>query len=143
MHEEGIKLLKEVNSGCKNATDSFGQVREFVKDETLLALIDAYNEKHVKIGDECHQLLNDQGKDEKDPPSVAKAMMWVTTEVKMLVDDDDSHIAELLADGCNMGIKSLSRYIRQYKKAGQRELALAGSLIDLEFELYKKLMAYL
>ena len=42
-----------------------------------------------------------------------------------------------------MGIKSLSRYIRQYKKAGQRELALAGSLIDLEFELYKKLMAYL
>ena len=122
MHEEGIKLLKEVNSGCKNATDSFGQVREFVKDETL---------------------LNDQGKDEKDPPSVAKAMMWVTTEVKMLVDDDDSHIAELLADGCNMGIKSLSRYIRQYKKAGQRELALAGSLIDLEFELYKKLMAYL
>lgn len=143
MNEDGIKLLKEVNSGCKNATDSFGQVKEFVKDETLMALIDDYNEKHVKIGDECHQLLNDSGKDEKDPPSVAKAMMWFTTEVKMLMDSDDSHIAELLADGCNMGIKSLSRYIRQYREAGQQELSLASRLIGLEFELYRKLMAFL
>ena len=143
MNEVSVKLLKEVNSGFKNATDSFGQVREFVKDETLLALIDDYSQKHAEIGDQCHQMLNDQGEDEKDPPSVAKAVMRFTTEVKMMVDGDDSHAADLLADGCYLGIKSLINYIRQYKEAGQQELSLASRLIGLEFELYRKLMAYL
>ena len=99
MNEDSVKLLKEVNSGCKNATDSFGQVRELVKDETLLALIDDYSQKHAEIGDQCHQMLNDQGEDEKDPPSVAKAVMRFTTEVKMMVDGDDSHAADLLQYG--------------------------------------------
>lgn len=143
MNEDGIKLLKEVNSGCKNATDSFEQVMDFVKDQELKALIENYDKKHIKIGDECHQLLNDNGKDEKDPPTMAKAMMWFTTEVKMLMDDGDGHIAELLADGCNMGIKSLNKYLNQYKKAGQEEVDLASRLIDIESELYDKLMPFM
>lgn len=143
MNEDSIKLLKEINSGCKNATDSFGQVLEFVKDSKLAQLIKNYNEEHVKIGDECHQMLNDNGKDEKDPPTMAKAMMWFTTEVKMMVDDDDSHIADLLANGCHMGIKSVSKYLNQYKKAGQDEVSLAGKLIRLEMELYKQLMEFI
>ncbi len=143
MNEDSIKLLREVNSGCKNATDSFGQVMEFIKDNGMLAMVKEYNEKHVKIGDTCHQLLNENGENEKDPSSIAKAFMWFTTEVKMMVDDDDSHIAELLADGCNMGMKSLSRYIRQYEKAGQKEKELARHLIQIEMELYEKLLNYL
>ena len=143
MNEDSIRLLKEVNSGCKNATDSFGQVMEFVRDEKLKNLIDEYNKKHVKIGDECHQMLNDYGKDEKDPPTVAKAMMWFTTEVKMLMDDDDSHIAKLLADGCNMGMQSLNKYMNELEKAGQEEVNLASRLVDIESELYDKLMPYM
>ncbi len=143
MNEDSIRLLREVNAGCKNATDSFGQVMEFIRSDGLLDMVKEYNEKHVKIGDTCHQLLNESGEDEKDPSSIAKAFMWFTTEVKMMMDDDDSHIAELLADGCNMGIKSLSRYVRQYEKAGQEEKDLARRLIELEMELYRKLLCYL
>ncbi len=116
---------------------------EFVRDEKLKNLIDEYNKKHVKIGDECHQMLNDYGKDEKDPPTVAKAMMWFTTEVKMLMDDDDSHIAKLLADGCNMGMQSLNKYMNEFEKAGQEEVNLASRLVDIESELYDKLMPYM
>lgn len=143
MNEDSVRLLKEVNAGCKNATDSFGQVMDFVKDEKLKVLIDKYNKKHVKIGDQCHQMLNDHGMDEKDPPTMAKAMMWFTTEVKMLIDDDDSRIAKLLADGCNMGIQSLNKYMNEYEQAGQEETELASRLVDIETELYDKLMPFM
>ena len=49
MNEDSIRLLKEVNSGCKNATDSFGQVMEFVRDEKLKNLIDEYNKNMSKL----------------------------------------------------------------------------------------------
>jgi hypothetical protein len=143
MNEDSIRLLREVNSGCKNATDSFGQVLDFIKEKKLRKVVEKYNEVHVDIGDECHVLLNECGVDEKDPPSMAKAMMWITTEMKMMMDSDDSHIADLLADGCNMGIKSLSKYLRQYPDADIRASRLAGKLIDTELELYKKLLAYM
>lgn len=91
---------------------------------TLKASLRSTSKEHELIGDISHQLLNNGGADEMDPPSLAKAMMWVTTEVKLLMDDEDRKAAELLVDGCHMGIKSLSRYLREYKNAGEKERAL-------------------
>ncbi len=68
MNEDSIKLLKEVNAGCKMATDSMEQLMDFAKDKNLKQLIEIYDEEHIKIGDQCHQLLNQYGKNEKDPP---------------------------------------------------------------------------
>lgn len=143
MNEDSIRLLREVNAGCKNAVNSFDQVVEFVKEQDLKDLIEEYRKEHELIGDIAHQLLNNDGEDEKDPPSMAKAMMWFTTEVKMMMSDDDGRIAELLLDGCHMGIKSLGKYLREYENADQKERALAGRLMNLEMELYKKLMVFL
>ena len=143
MNEDSIRLLREVNEGCKNAVNSFSQVMDFIKDDDLREIAADYEKRHAAIGTRCHSLLGRAHKEEKDPLSVAKAVMWFTTEVKMMIDDDDSHVAELLADGCNMGIKSLSRYLRQYPDAGQEARGLAGKLIELEMELYKKLLAFL
>lgn len=61
----------------------------------------------------------------------------------MLMDDDDSHIAKLLADGCNMGMQSLNKYMNEFEKAGQEEVNLASRLVDIESELYDKLMPYM
>ena len=44
-------------------------------------------------------------------------------------------IAEIMIDGCNMGIKSLSRYINQYKAADERSKDLAKRLVSAEEKL--------
>ena len=64
-------------------------------------------------------------------------------EYLMMMSDDDSRVAELLIDGCHMGMKSLGKYLRQYENADQKERALAGRLMNIEMELYKKLMVFL
>ena len=51
----------------------------------------------------------------------AETFAWISAEVKMMFNDDTSKIAEMMIDGANMGIKSitekLNRYSRQKKKA--------------------------
>lgn len=143
MNEDTIKLLKECNAGCKSATNSMEQVQPFIKDQNLKALIDEYNDKHIKIGDECHQMLNTLHEDEKDPHPMAKAFSWISTEVKLMMNDDTHKIADLMIDGCNMGIKSVSEYINKYKSASLESIDLAKRLVKLEQEFMDKLLIYL
>src|SRR5690606_15257938 len=138
-----IKLLKEVNSGCKSATNSMEQVLPFAKNEQLKNIINKYNDIHIKLGDECHALLNQVDKDEKDPSIMAKAMSWISTEVKLMINDDTHRIAELMIDGCNMGIKSLSEYINKYKSASPESIDLAKRLVRIEQDFMNELLPYL
>lgn len=143
VNEDSINLLKECNSGCKNATDSMEQIMPYVKDEALKRLIADYNKKHVELGDECHEILNENGKDEKDPPKITKAMAWMGTEIKLLIDAESDKIADILVDGCSMGIKSLSRYSNQYRNAESKIKDICFELISLEQDFMNELLMYL
>ena len=50
---------------------------------------------------DCLQSENhDEG---KNPNPMAKGMSWIKTNVKLVMDDSDETIADLMTDGCNMG----------------------------------------
>ena len=143
MNNDTICLLKECNSGCKNATNSMEQVLPFCKeDSTIKKTIDKYNDEHIAIGDECHKLLNELQKDEKDPPSIVKAFSWVSTEMKLMLDNDAKKIAGIMFDGCSMGIKSLSGYLNQYPDASEESRNLTRKLIDLEKEFMDDMLNF-
>ncbi|MBR2338577.1 MAG: hypothetical protein IKA63_03835 [Clostridia bacterium] len=143
MNEDTIKLLKECNAGCKSATNSMEQVMPFIKeDHGLRDILKKFNDEHISIGDECHALLNEIREDEKDPHPAAKVFSWISTEMKLMMDSQPEHIAELLLDGCNMGIKSLSRYLNQYQKASEETRELTRKLIQCEQQFYKELLPY-
>lgn len=143
MNEDSVNLLKECNSGCKSATDSMEQVLPFVSDEKLKKLIEDYDKKHIGIGDECHKLLNEAGEHEEDPNKLAMAMAWFGTEVKLVVNDKTDKIAELMIDGCNMGIKSLSKYNNKYKAAESKIRDLVFELISVEQDFMNELLGFL
>ena len=143
MNKDTVNLLKECNSGCKSATNSMEQVLPFTKDDKLKSIIKKSNAEHVKFGDELHVLLNNCNENEEDPSGVAKIMSWISTEVKLMINDDTKKIAELMTDGCNMGIKSLSQYINKYKDASAESQALAKKLVVIEERFMNELLAFL
>ena len=65
---------------------------------------------------------------------------WISTEVKLMMDDQPEHVAELLSDGCHMGIKSLSQYLNQYSDASEESRNLVRKLIDCEHRFYQELL---
>jgi len=58
-------------------------------------------------------------------------------------DSSDATAADLLTDGCNMGVKSLNRYLNQYKSADEVSKDIAKRLINLEQQLSTDIRQYL
>ena len=55
----------------------------------------------------------------------------------------DKTVASLMTDGCNMGIKSLNRYLNQYKAADEKSKQTAKKLVSLEEGLVNDLREFL
>ena len=52
-------------------------------------------------------------------------------------------IADLITDGCNMGVKSLNKYLNQYPAADSKVKDICDRLIKIEEKLGKDLRRYL
>ena len=65
------------------------------------------------------------------------------TNAKLMMEESDATVACLMTDGCNMGIKSLSKYLNQYKAADEASKNLTKELIRLEDQLVKDIRIYL
>lgn len=143
MNDDTIELLKECNSGCKNATNSMEQVSSYIQDPNFKDLLLKYNQKHIDIGDQCHILLNHANESEKDPALMSKVFARFTTDAKLMINDDTAKIAELMVDGCNMGIKSISKVLNKCRNASAESTRLAKSLISIEQDFMDNLLIYL
>ena len=74
---------------------------------------------------------------------MAKGMSWMKTTMKMGMDHSDATVADLITDGCNMGIKSLNKYLNEYEGADEESKMLCNKLIAIEEELCRDLKEYL
>lgn len=142
-NKDTIHLLKECDAGSKMAVTSLDEVMESVRDEKLKELLKKSKDHHEKLGNEIHSMLIQYHSEEKDPNPMAKSMSWLKTNMKMSMDKSDATVADLLTDGCNMGIKSLYKYMNQYPNAEAKVKNLCNNLIDIERELRKDLRGYL
>lgn len=140
---DSVYLLKECDAGAKMAIASFDEVLEKVEDQELKDLLTNCRNYHVKIRDEVDSLLSDYNSNEKEPNPIAKGMSWLKTNAMMMMDQSDATVADLITDGCNMGIKTLHKYINQYPAANSESKDLCYQLVSIEDALCKDLRKYL
>ncbi len=142
-YTDTVKLLKECDAGSKMATASIDEVLDRVGDANMKKLLTESREHHEKLGNDIHSLLLEHGSDEKDPNPMAKSMSWIKTNMKLTMDESDATIADLMTDGCDMGTKSLHRYLNQYQAADTTSKDICRRLISIEEELRTGLRSYL
>lgn len=138
-----ICLLKECDSGTKMAVTSIDEVLDKVQDSNMKNLLAQSREHHEKLGNEIHSLLIEHGSDEKDPGLFAKGMSWLKTSMKTGMGGDDSAVADVITDGCNMGVKSLNQYLNEYQEADKTSRDICTRLVSIEEKLCKDLKDYL
>ncbi len=142
-NNDTICLLKECDSGSKMAVTTIDEVMEKINDSSMKDLLRESREHHEELGNRIHSQLIDHHSEEKDPNPMAKSMSWMKTNMKLGVDKSDAAIADLVTDGCNMGVKSLHKYLNQYTSADESSKNLCRDLISIEEELCKDLRKYL
>ena len=138
-----IKLLRECDAGIKMGVSSIDEVLGYVHAAKMKKILIECKEEHNAIKQEIQKLLDEYHDDGKDPNPIAKSMSWIKTNVKLIVDESDNAIAELMTDGCNMGVKSLNKYLNEYKAADDRAKAKTKRLIELEEKLCEQMQPFL
>lgn len=143
MTEDTINLLKECDAGIKMGIEAIDEVIEKVKSRELKSKLVNYKKDYNFLQDEIVKLLDEYKKDGKDINPIAVTMSKMTTGIKIALDHTDATIADIMTDGCNMGIKSLNKYLNTYKGASDDAKELAKKLIRLmdnqEFDMRKYL----
>ncbi len=135
VEQDTIKLLRECDAGVKMGVSSIGDVIEYVKSQELGEKLTICKEEHEKLEKEIESLLDKYKDDGKEPNPMAKGMSWLKTNVKLVMNDSDQTISDLMTDGCNMGVKSLNKYLNKYEAADEVSKDIAKRLINLEEKL--------
>ena len=143
IEQDTIKLLRECDAGIKVGVASIDDVLYYVYDHKLKEALTQCKAGHEALQKEIQGLLADYHDDGKDPNPMAKGMSWIETRMKLAMNDSDHTIADLMTDGCNMGVKSLSRYLNQYAAADEMSKDVCKRLIKLEEALSVDMRDYL
>ena len=138
-----IKLLKECDAGTKMGISSIDDVLDNVCNSTFKQKLENSKKEHEIIEKDIQNLLLKYHDEGKDPNMIAKGMSWIETNMKILMNDSDKTIADIMTDGCNMGIKSLKKYVNQYSQANQEAKDIASRLIQAEAKLVEDIAQYL
>ncbi len=143
IEQDTIKLLRECDAGVKMGVSAIEEVINHVQNEKFRALLSDCKQEHEKLDKEIQVLLDRYHDDGKDPNPIAKGMSWMKTNMKLGMEDTDKTVADLITDGCNMGVKSLNRYLNQYEAADEVSKDIAKRLINLEADLAIDIRPYL
>jgi len=135
VEQDTIKLLRECDAGVKMGTASIADVLEHVTNDVFRKLLTVCKKEHNQLQDEIQKLLDQYQDAGKEPNPMAKGMSHMKTSMKLTMEHTDATIADLMTDGCNMGVKSLNRYLNQYKAADEVSKDIAKRLINLEEKL--------
>ena len=143
IQQDTIRLLRECDAGVKMGTASIDQVLKYVRSAAMRRLLSDCKIEHDRLNTLIQERLDRFQDEGKDPSPMASAMSGLKTDMKLAMNESDHTIADLMTDGCNMGVKSLSRYLNEYKAADEESKDIAKKLIHLEAQLASDLREYL
>lgn len=143
VEQDTIKLLRECDSGIKMGISALDEVMEYAHSTDMRKYLQDSTKENQKLQTDLQDVLADYHDNGKEPNPIASGMSWLKTNMKLKMNESDSTIAELMTDGCNMGIKSLSRYMNQYKAADECSKDLAKRLIKAEEKLSQNMRQFL
>lgn len=143
IESDTIKLLRECDAGVKMGVASIDEVLDHVENRTFRQDLNQCKKEHQKLNSEIQSLLSRYQDEGKEPNPMAKGMSWMKTNMMLGMNGSDKTIAGLMTDGCNMGVKSLNKYLNQYEAADETSKDIAKRLVNLEEQLVRQIRPYL
>ena len=143
IESDTIKLLRECDAGVKMGVESINEVYDYSSSPKLRAALNKCKDQHIGLNREIEKRLIEFRDDGKEPNPIAKGMSWMKTNMKLGMEPSDKTVADLMTDGCDMGVKSLSKYLNEYAAADEYSKDITKRLISLEETLGENMREYL
>jgi len=143
IEKDTIRLLRECDAGIKMGVSGIDDVLGYVKSRGLKRKLADCRGEHMKLSSEIESELHRYEDRGKNPNPLVKGMSKMKTEMKMAMSGGDKTVADLMTDGCNMGVKSLNKYLNKYEAASEVSKDITKRLINLEEKLAVDIRQYL
>ena len=137
VNDDTIKLLRECDAGVEMGIKSLDNVIDDVENDELRKILEKSRETHCRLKGDIAEKLSGYGDDGKEPAAMVKS------EVKLMSENPDVSAAELIIDGCNMGIRSIYKYFNKYPAADVEIKRLVDDIVKEEEDLSVKLRKFL
>ena len=129
MDTSTYEILKECNSDCRMAVNSIEQLVVYLKNQELQELFSKYKEDYEKMERESIRLSEGKLQEEKFSEKAAETFAWIS--------------AEVMIDGANMGIKSITEKLNRYSEAEKESISLAKKFEKTCEKLIQDMKKYL
>ena len=141
--ENEINVLDELNKGACMGRDAINFIVDKVSDDGLKKELDIQSNKYKEILDKISKLYPEYSEDEPHKTSAMNKMMtWYGIEMKTMVDDSTSHLAEHLLQGTNMGIIE-GRKLLNHKGTDKEVEKLVQEYVDMQEDAVESLKKFL
>ena len=143
IEKDTVNLLLECKRGIEMAISSIDDMKDAVTSDRMKDLLINSRREHESVLVEVDDLLREYHGDKNGASALLKGMSYVKTKLSLAMNSSDHNVAAMMIDGCNMGIKSLSKYLNEYAAASEFSKDVAKKLIAAEDTLAHNLRAYL
>ena len=138
-----INVLDELNKGACMGMDAIHFILDKVEDENLKTELNRQYEKYSEISNKICELYPEYNNDKPhETNAMNKVMTWYGIEMKTMMDDSTSKIAELLLQGTNMGVIE-GRKLLNHKDTDTEVHKLVQEYVDMQEDAIEKLKQFL
>ena len=143
MSENEMNVLDELNKGACMGMDAIHFILDKVEDEQLKQVLNNQYKKYEDISNQiCKLYPKYSDKEPHETNAVNKVLTWYGVEMKTLMDNSSSKIAELLLQGTNMGIIEGSKILNN-KELDSQVHKIAQEYVDMQESAVEKLKQFL
>ncbi len=142
MKENEINVLDELSKGACMGMDAIHFIMDKVKDKALKKELEHQYEEYSKTKEKIDKIYPDDDKKPHETNAMNKAMTWYGIEMKTMLDDSTSKIAELLLQGTNMGIIE-GRKLLNNNEINKDIHSLIQEYVDMQEKAVEKLKEFL
>lgn len=143
IEEKEVNVLDELSKGTCMGMDAIHFIIDKVKDEDLHNELNRQYEEYKKIKQEIDGLYPEYSDKEPHETGIMnKTVTWYGIEMKTMIDDTTSKLAELLMQGTNMGIIEGRRLLNKDNEDEQVN-RLLSEYVSMQEEAVEKLKPFL
>lgn len=142
-NEDDVNVLDELNKGTCMGRDAIKMILDKVEDEELYKVLEKEYSNYKELSDKIVELYPEYDDGEPHETNILnKAKTWYGIEMKTLLDDTSSKLAELIMQGINMGIIEGRRLLNS-KDIDESVHELTQRYVDMQEEAVENLKKFL
>ena len=136
-------LLNFIYQNAEMGKETIPKLTKIVKDPEFRQVLESQLEEYQTIFNKADEKIQASHQEAKGIGSMEKISSSAMLNLSTLLDKSNSHIAEMMMQGSNMGIIEITQKLREYGDADGAVLALGQKLLKTEERNLEQLKKFL